>query len=233
MRFTTALAILLSVWASASASAQNRIYLGGTAGANMASRGPVDVGDVVWTAGGVAGVRVSGAWSIEIEADRGFATKERVSRDHGWLRFAPPGASPDELERLTVRATFRRIDRARDGYSVHAVWTSREPGPLNVALYGGLSWRHLEQRVIRTITYVPDDPAVPEGDPNVRDSDERRTITAGGYTAGVMVPVRVREGLTVGPDFRFSLGLVTDESTYKSFTAAVRVMWGFRSPAGR
>ena len=233
MRFTTALALALSLWAGASASAQSRVYLGGTAGANVASRGPVDVGDVVWTMGGVAGVRLGRAWSIEIEADRGFASKERIARDQGWLRFAPPGASPDEQERLTVRATFRRTDRARDGYSVHAVWTSREPGPLNVAVYGGLSWRHLEQRVIRTVTYVPDDPAVPAGDPNLGDSDERRTITAGGYTAGVMVPIRVRDGLTIGPDFRLSLGLVTDESAYKSFTAAVRVMWGFRGPAAR
>ena len=41
------------------------------------------------------------------------------------------------------------------------------------------------------------------------------------------VPIRMTSRLTVAPEFRVTLGLITDESTYKVAHTGVRVMWGF------
>jgi hypothetical protein len=81
--------------------------------------------------------------------------------------------------------------------------------------------------VIRTITHIPENAGIPPNDPNVRDADETRTITGGGLTGGVMVPVRLTDALTLAPDVRMTAGLITDESTYKVFSAGARLMWGF------
>jgi hypothetical protein len=172
------------------------------------------------------GIRLTGAWSVEFEADRGFSTFERNDPPSRWVSFAPPGSPSQEIERLGVHARFTRIHTARDGYSVHGVWKTREPGRVNAAVYGGVSFRNFDNRVIRTITRVPDDPAIPLDHPDVRDGDETRTITGGGLTGGVMVPVTLTGSVTVAPEFRFTLGKITDESTYKIFAAAVRFMWG-------
>jgi hypothetical protein len=226
MRTTTlAVGMLLTITTPAAAQV-NRVYLGTVTGVNGGGRGPVDAGSV-WTAGGVVGIRVSGAWSIEFEADRGFGTSERQDRESVWISYAAPGSSREEIERLAVRAMFVRRDVARSGFSAHAVWKSREPGRLNAALYGGVSQRNFDKRVIRTITHVPDDPSVPRNDPNVRDDDSTRTVTGGGLTGGVMVLARITDAITVAPDFRLTLGLITDESTYKILNVGVRVMWGF------
>ena len=221
------LAVALVVGAAGSASAQtSRIYFGGVVGSNGGSRGPVDV-DTVRTAGGVFGIRLTGAWSVEIEADRGLSTTRRDDGETVWISYAPIGSTPAEIERLGVRARFVRIDESGPGYSVLAVWKSREPGRVNVALSGGISQRSFDKRVIRTITHVPENAGIPSNDPNVRDADETRTITGGGLTGSVMVPVRLTRALAVAPDFRVTLGLITDESTYKVFSAGVRLMWGF------
>ncbi len=223
----TVLALALVVAAFAAAEAQgNRVYLGAATGVNGGSRGPVDVGSV-WTAGGVVGIRLSGAWSVEFEGDRGFGTSERQDGESFWISYAQPGASRDEIDRLAVRARFVRIDNARSGFSAHVVWKSREPGRLNAALYGGVSQRNFDKRVIRTITHVPDDPRIPLNDPNVRDDDSTRTITGGGLTGGVMVLARMTDSLTVAPDFRLTLGLITDDSPYKLLSGGVRLMWAF------
>jgi hypothetical protein len=107
------------------------------------------------------------------------------------------------------------------------VWRSREPGRLNAALYGGVSQRRFHARTIRTITHIPDDPVVPADDPNVHDADETRRITGGGLTGGAMVLIRLADTITLAPEFRLTLGLITDESTYKNAHFALRLMWGF------
>ena len=41
-----------------------------------------------------------------------------------------------------------------------------------------------------------------------------------------MVPVRLTDGVTFAPELRVTLGLITDESSYKQFYSGVRMMWG-------
>lgn len=217
----------LVLWLSVPLPAQStRVYVGGLAGASDGSRGPVDVGTIV-TAGGLVGVRLSPAWSVELEMDRGFASPPDRVTDTLWISYAPPGSSFAEIERLGVRARFLYRDRPKVGGSVLGVWKSRAARPLNVALFGGFSQRQFSSRTIRTITRVPDGMAVSPGDPNVRDADETRTITGRGLTGGAMAVFRVRRGLTVGPEFRATAGIITDESTYTDIGGRVRLMWGF------
>ena len=71
--------LTMAVLASVPAAAQsNRVYVSGNFAANAGSRGPVDVGTFP-TAGGLIGVRLAGAWSIEFELVRGFGeSSERI-----------------------------------------------------------------------------------------------------------------------------------------------------------
>jgi hypothetical protein len=213
-------------WPSPASAESARIYLGGAAGVNGGSRGPVDVGSVR-TAGGVVGIRVSEGWSIELEVDQGFGSSRREDPEGFWLSHAPPGSTREEIERVGVRARFTRIDTTGAGVSAQVVWKTREPGRVNAAFFGGVAQRSFDKRTIRTITHVPEEANIPPNDPNVRDADETRTITGGGLTGGVMVPVKLTGALSIAPEFRLTLGLITDESTYKIFTAGVRMLWRF------
>jgi hypothetical protein len=217
----------LTLWLSAPISAQStRVYAGGLAGASGGRRGPVDVGTTA-VAGGLIGVRLSPAWSVELEMDRGFASPpDRVSETL-WISYAPPGSSFAEIERLGVRARFVYRDRPGTGVSALAVWKSRSARPINVAVFGGLSQRQFSSRTIRTITRLPEDLVVSPNDPNVRDADEARTITGRGLTGGAMAVFRIARALTLSPEFRVTAGIITDESTYIDVGGRVRLMWGF------
>lgn len=218
---------IVTLWLSAPVSAQSRpVYVGGLAGASAGSRGPVDVGTIA-TAGGLIGARLSPAWSVELEMDRGFASPpDRVS-DTLWISYAPPGSSFADIERLGLRARFVYRDRPGTGVSVVAVWKSRSARPVNVAVFSGLSQRQFSSRTIRTITRLPEGIVTSPDDPNVRDADETRTRTGRGLTGGTMVVFRIVRALTVSPEFRVTAGIITDESTYTDVGGRVRLMWGF------
>jgi hypothetical protein len=96
-----------------------------------------------------------------------------------------------------------------------------------VALLGGLSWRVFDRRHALTITGVGPDVTYPPDHSNLRSVNESRPLWAGGLTGGVMVPIRLTSALTAAPEFRVTLGLITDESTYEVAHTGVRLMWGF------
>jgi hypothetical protein len=217
--------VTVLVGAAPAVAQSHRIYAGGSAGVSGGSRGPVVTGSV-FPAGVLAGLRISEAWSVEIEADRGFAAEKPRTTEGTWLSLAARGAPFEEVERLAVRARFVRSDRPGAGLSAHIVWKSREPGRLNAAFYGGVSQRRFYARTIRTITHVPDAPEVPVGSPGIRDADETRRITGGGLTGGAMVLIDLGGAITLAPEFRFTAGLITDESTYKNAQLSLRLMWG-------
>ncbi len=77
------------------------------------------------------------------------------------------------------------------------------------------------------ITGVGPGVTYPQGHPARRSFAETHALTGGGVTAGVLVPIRVTSALTLAPEFRVTMGLITDESTYKVMHTGVRVMWGF------
>ncbi|HYI23851.1 MAG TPA: hypothetical protein VD767_00440 [Thermomicrobiales bacterium] len=223
------LVLAMATIASGPAVAQsNRVYVAGVFAASSGTRGPVDVGTFP-TAGGLVGLRLSGAWSVEFELDRGFGeSSERTYEGLLTSQVSGPGPySREELERNGIFGRSVWSDSVATGYSAQAVWKSREPGRVNVALLGGLSWRTFDRFHSMTITSVGPGVTYPAGHPNLRSFAETSPLTGGGLTAGVLVPIRVAAGLTVAPEFRVTLGLITDESTYKVAHTGVRVMWGF------
>lgn len=206
----------------------SRVYVAGVFAGNGGSRGPVDVGTFP-TSGGLVGLRLTGAWSVELEIDRGFGeSSERVFEGLLSSQVSGPGPHPrEELERAGIFGRSVHSESVATGYSAHVVWKSREPGRVNVALLGGLSWRTFDRFHSTTITGVGPAVTYPPGHPNLRNFAETRALTGGGVTAGVFVPIRMTSALTVAPEFRVTLGLITDESTYKVAHMGARVMWGF------
>ena len=226
---TIVLVLLLVVWAAVPSVAQsNRAYVSGVFATNSGSRGPVDVGTFP-TAGGLVGLRLSGAWSVEVELDRGFGeSSERVFEGLLLSQVTGPGPhSREDLERAGVFGRSVHRESVATGYSAHVVWRSQEPRRVNVALLGGLSWRTFDRFHSTTITAVGPAVTYPPGHPNLRSFEEVRPLTGGGLTGGLMVPIRMTSRLTLAPEFRVTLGLITDESTYKVAHTGVRVMWGF------
>lgn len=228
MRITCLFAVLLALQAAPAAAQSSRGYVSGQFAANSGRRGPVDVGTFP-TAGGLVGLRVSEAWSIEFEMDRGFGESgERVFEGLLLSQVTGPGPySREELERRGVFGRSAHSESVATGYSAHVVWKTREPGRVNVALLGGLSWRTFDRFHSMRITSVGPDVTYPAGHPNVRSFAETRQTTGGGLTGGVLVPIRMARGLTLAPEFRMTLGLITDESTYKVAHTGLRLMWGF------
>jgi hypothetical protein len=223
------LVLAMAVLASVPAAAQsNRVYVSGVFAGNSGSRGPVHVGTFP-TAGGLVGLRVSGAWSVEFEIDRGFGeSSERVSE--GLLHSQVSGPGPYSREELERNGTFGRSvwsESVATGYSAQVVWKSREPGRVNVALLGGVSWRTFDTFHSMTVTSVGPGVTYEPGHPNLRSFAETRPLTGGGLTVGVLVPIRIAGALTVAPEFRLTCGLITDESIYRVAHTGVRVMWGF------
>src|ERR671913_1511180 len=164
------LAVAILVSAAGPASAQsNRVYVSGVLATNTGSRGPVDVGTFP-TAGGLIGVRISGAWSVEFELDRGFGeSSERVFEGLLSSQVSGPGPySREELERTGIFGRSVHSDTVATGYSAHAVWKSRAPGRVNVALLGGLSWRTFDRFHSTTITSVGPGVTYPAGHPSLR-----------------------------------------------------------------
>ena len=206
----------------------SRFYLGGTVGAGgVVGRGGLQVG-VVTTAGALVGVRLGGGWSVEGEVDRGSGEQTRHHPESLWISYAGAGADRAEIERLGIRARFVRTDRAAAGYAARVVWRTREPGRLNAAAYAGLSARTFTRRTLRIITFVPDDPAVPGASPEARDADDRYDVEGGGLTGGLLFPVRLTHGLSLAPEFRVTIGVVDDGSSYRAIGAGLRVMWGLK-----
>lgn len=213
------------------AGAQPRFYAGGSTGADSGSRGPVDVGTIP-AAGGLLGWRFAEHWSVEFHLDEGFG--EGDARIFEGVLFAQvfegrpmSGPDRDDLERTGVFGRSVWQDRPGPGWSALAVYTTRQPGRVDVSVYGGVSERRFTTHHTTTISGVGPDVTWPPEHPNRQDRDETLTRRGGGITGGLMVPIRLAGRMTVAPEFRVTLGLITDESTYKQLYTGARVMWNF------
>jgi hypothetical protein len=178
------------------------------------------------------GWRFTRHWSIEGHLDRAFG--EGDPRIFEGLLFAqlsgPPPASgfdPETRDRAGVFGRSVWQDRAGLGWSALVVYSARQLGRVDLSVYGGVSERRFESRHTTTITAVGPDVTWPADHPNLQNRDETRTLRGGGITGGLMVPVKLVQGLTVAPEIRVTLGLITDESTYKNFYSGLRMMWGY------
>jgi hypothetical protein len=221
-------AALVSVGAVPAAAQSGRIYAAGVAGVNAGARGAVDVGTVS-TMGGLVGLRVTGAWSIEFEMDQGWGnSSERVFEGLLSAQLSGPGQpTPQELEQYGVFGRSVWSDSTGRGYAAHVVWKTREPGRVNAAVFGGVSWRNFNSRHAVTITHVGPGVTYPPGHQATTSSVSHRPRTGGGLTGGVMVPIRVAGQLTVAPEVRYHNGIFPNGARYNVFQLGTRLMWGF------
>lgn len=206
-------------------SAQSRVYAGVTTAADVGNRGNIP-GGAVPSVGGVIGIKLNDAWSIEVEAERAFRTTSAGSGESVLISF-PPSRTPtrEEIELYGIRTSDVRTQVAGPGWSAQAMWRTREPGRVNVGLLAGVSSRVYTSHLARTTTFVSPLITLP---PNYRLPDENssRRMVAGGPTGGLVVFVRVTRQLTIAPEFRFTMGLITDDP-YRVFRSGVRAMWSF------
>jgi hypothetical protein len=221
----TALVLFFLVLVGSTSLAQPRIYVAATTSADAGERGNIP-GGAVPAVGGLIGFRMTDAWSIELEVERGFRTTTAGSGEAVLISF-PPTRNPtyEEIQLYGIRTRDERTQTAGAGWSAHALWRSKDPGRVNVGLLAGVSSRVYNAHLARTTTFVSPLVDLP---PNYQLPDENSTrrMVAGGYTGGVLVFVRLTRQLTVAPEFRFTKGVITDDP-YAVFRSGVRAVWTF------
>jgi hypothetical protein len=209
----------------ATAPAQSRLYAAATTAVEGGARGNIPSGAVP-SAGGLVGVRLTDAWSIEVEADRGFRTTTAGTGESLLVSFPPsPNPTPQEIESYGIRARFDRTQTVGAGWSAHAVWRGRQPKRLNVGLLAGVSSRIHTSRVVRTTTFISPlvDPSLADQYP---DETSTRRMAATGLTGGLLLLVRITRQLTLAPEFRVTSGLITNDR-FTVVRSGVRAMWSF------
>ena len=221
--------LTLSVIACIPVSAQGqttlpRFYLGASAAVDGGSRGTIPGGGVP-SFGALIGIRITDAWSIEGELEHGLRTTGRTD-ESVWISFAGRDSTRQDIERLGIVGRFDRSQTAGVGFTAQAVWRSREAGRVNVGLFAGIAARAYESRVVRTTLHVPPEINLPADHPYRQPEDQRRTLTGGGPSGGLLIFVRVTERLTIVPELRYTHGLITDDP-YRVFRAGVRVLASF------
>jgi hypothetical protein len=225
MLIATVVIVLLGAGATEGQVPDRRFYAAATTSIDGGNRGDLFVGALP-TAGLLFGVRLSRGWSLEAEVDQGFQEGTRSAEDF-WTSFPPtPSTNREEFERYGVKARFDRTQSAGTGWSAHVLWRTREPSLVNAGLFGGVSGRAYDSRVVRTPTFVSPLINLPPAHPALLPEDTSRRMNAGGFTGGVIVLVRTTDRLTIAPEFRFTKGFITDDP-YTAFKLGVRAMWAF------
>jgi hypothetical protein len=227
MRLAAAVFLLtLTQIAGLSAQTNRRLYIGGTLGVEGGSRSDIHV-DAVRTLGGVLGVKFGRGWSAEFEVDRGSGhSEDRVF--NGFLFSLQPFTTEEEQRRVGVFGRSVHNELAGGGYSAQVVWKTREEGRVNAAFFTGISWRRFLQHHERWITQIGPDAGIPPDHPELRTIDTLRTVTGGGYSAGVLIPVQVARELHIAPEAKFTFGGVSgNDGFYTVFRTGVRLLWGF------
>jgi hypothetical protein len=217
-------AALLCAHPAAAQNPKPRFYIASSTGIDGGRRGPI-FGATVPTAGGLFGVQLTDRVSVELEVDRGFHETARTA-EAVWISLAQPGASRDEIERLGIRARFDRTQWVGRGLSAHVLWRTRELGRVNVGMLAGVSSRRYSSRVVRTPVSFGPGVTLPADHPYLKVDDSVRRLEGTGLTVGVVIFVRLTDGLAVAPDIRFTRGMITDDD-YILFRAGTRVMWSF------
>ena len=201
-----------------------RFYIGASTGVDGGSRGDIPGGPVP-SAGVLVGLRITDAWSVEGELERGFRTTGRTD-EAVWISFAPANSTRPEIERLGIRARFDRTQMAGTGFAVQALWRSREPGRVNVGLFVGVAARAFQSRVVRTTLHVPPEANLSADHPYVQPEDERRTFTGGGPSGGLLIFVRITDHVTIVPELRYTHSFIRDDP-YRVLRTGVRATWSF------
>jgi hypothetical protein len=175
--------------------------------------------------GAVFGVRLTPAFSIEVEAARGLGDLDRDFAGR-FISFAGPSASFEERERLSV--TVQRITRWRPGFSgtVVAMWRPHVTGRVGGALFAGVTGTRYDESDRHVVLDIPVEVNRTEADIHRMLPDTSRSIVRGGLTIGLLIPVRLTRNVTVAPDVRYLWGSIGDE-IYTTVRAGARLLWGF------
>lgn len=206
------------------AEAQQDVYGGGTLAVDAGSRGPIGIGTFP-AAGAFVGWRFVEHWSVEFHIDRGF--KEADGPTFDGLLYVESGGNLADRERRGIFGRSTREYRSKEEFALLTTWQPRHTGRVGAAVTMGISKRRFETHHVIRITGVGPDVTYPPDHPLLQGIDETRDTVGGGATGGFMVPVKVASGVTIAPEIRVTLGLITDESTYKQFYSGVRVMFGY------
>lgn len=218
----SSLIVILALVASP-VEAQQSLYGGGSVAVDAGARGPIDIGTFP-AAGGLVGWRFVRNWAVEFHLDTGF--KEADGRVFEGLLYAQSN-DPAEREATGIFGRSTWEYRAKESFSVLFAWQPAHTGRVGAAVTMGISRRRFETRHVIRITGVGPDVTYPPDHPLLQGLDETIDTVGGGAAGGFMIPIRVGSGLTVAPELRVTLGLITDESTYKQFYSGIRVMWGY------
>jgi hypothetical protein len=217
--------LLLPIAAAPVARAQPRVYVAATTAVDAGERGNIP-GGAVPSVGAVIGVRLSDAWSVELEIERGFMTTHAGSGESVLISF-PPTRNPtrEEIELYGIRTRNERTQTAGAGWAAHARWRSQDPGRVNVSLLAGLSSRAYEAELVRTTTFVS---PLLDLSPSYRLPDEHsiRRMVGWGLSGGLTIPVRITSQLALEPEVRVAAGLITNDR-YMVFRAGLRTTWSF------
>jgi hypothetical protein len=189
------------------------LYLGGTAGVEPGSRGSLDVG-VVRTAGGLVGLRLSEKWSA---SEREF---------QGFLFSLKPAATEAERERFGAFGTSVHHVLAGRGYSAQVLWKFHESDRVDAAFSAGVSWRRFFQHHERVVTRLGPEAEIPPDHPELRVVDTTRYLTGGGYSAGVIVPIRIGGDVHLAPEAEFTFGGISGMDAFNIvFRSGARLLW--------
>jgi hypothetical protein len=207
------------------AEAQPRLYLGATTAVDAGERGNIPGGPVP-SVGGLIGIRLTDAWSIEVEIERGFMTTHTGSGGAVLIAF-PPTRNPsrEEIDLYGIRVHDARTQKAGAGWAAHAVFRSRDPGRVNAGILAGVSSRVYTAALDRTTTFVSPLIDLPPGY-KLPDEQSTRRMVAGGLSGGVVILVRITRQLTLAPELRVTVGVITDDP-YRVFRAGLRTTWSF------
>jgi hypothetical protein len=224
MRHTACLFVVMFLAAS-SAQAQPRLYAGVSTAADAGVRGNIPGGSVP-SVGALFGLRLSEAWAVEVEVERGFRTTHAGSGEAVLESFPPTrNPTPQEIELYGIRTRDERTQTAGGGWAAHAVWRTREPGRVNVGLLGGVASRLYTARLVRTTTFVSPLITLPPGH-RLPDETSSRRMIGGGLDGGIVFLVRMTRQLTLAPEVRYTFGLITDDR-YSVARAGIRALWEF------
>jgi hypothetical protein len=200
-----------------------RFYAGTAVAAQQISADDVDGGTS--SIGAVVGVRLTPAFSIEFEASAGLGEASRV-HSGTFISFAGSGASRDEIERLGVTMQSDTRWNPGFGWSALAMWRSTGPERIGVAVFGGVTTTHYDERRTLTVLNIPAGVDTTEAELHRMMPDEQGSRMRGGLTGGVLIPIRLTQQISVAPEFRYTYGSIGDEK-YNTLGGGARVMFGF------
>jgi hypothetical protein len=215
-------------------------WLAGAAPALAQASGRLEVAAIVRTdrvsfeASQHAALPVAGAsiayrfWrGMRIESEvTGASGESRRTYEGDFVSYAAPGASREEIERMSIVARRTMINRPGLGVAAAVAVETRQSGRVNVGLRAGVSFRQYSYVDDITILRVPEGVTIEKAEATLPDGSGQRG--RGGILLGLSAPVRVVGNLHITPEVRWVWGgPARVGNNYDEATFGARVGWAF------